>query len=236
MIFINLRKFLFFIAKSRFSSIFIGLTFEYLTALMPVREKSDNNFALIFAHPSPFWETHYLIVPKKRIPSFIAVNLSDKESLEYIVNIFSLAHFWTTKKGVEEYSLLVNGGHYQEVPQMHFHLYHGQSRDGVMWGIDKYEPPSDESEIQEHLNAFAYPKPHPNREFHYIISSNLPEVDMGSAQTDLDTFRSTLADILEMAQMIIVQRHLEEYSVLTSISPNSENIGLVFHLVSGSRI
>lgn len=203
---------------------------------MPLKDRHSDDFAIAFAHPNPYWEKHYLIVPKKRLLSFMSIDLTQSNSMKYIASIFSLTQILASNKKLVEYSILVNGGLYQDVPQIHFHLLHGLSKEGEVWGMENYEPPSENSDVLENRNALAYLKPNPNREFHYIISSKIPKLNINYLQTDANILVDLLVDILILAQKIINQNQLKQYSLITNFKPKSANLRLTFHLVSGERV
>lgn len=88
---------------------------------IPVKRLHETATLLAFYHPRPSYAVHILIVPKKALDSLSALDSSD--------DIFLADVFRTTQILVKElnlatngYRLIVNGGEYQEVPQLHFHL------------------------------------------------------------------------------------------------------------------
>ena len=232
----NLRQLLFKIARSRSASYFIGFAFEHLTPLMPLNVQAADEFAIAFHHPKPYWETHYLVVPKRRVPSFAALDLQDNGLIDFVSSIFMLAQQLAAEKGLSEYTLLVNGGHYQDVPQIHFHLFQGKSKDGMTWGQEKYEPALDEGKISNHLTALAYPHPRANRDVHYIVSSKLPDFQLSCLHTQAEACNEALLHMLSLAQLIVKRHDLHAYSLLTNIHLDSDEPQFAFHLVSGSGV
>lgn len=232
---LNIRQLLFKVARSPFSSYFIGFAFEHLTPLMPLNVQGADEFAIAFHHPKPYWETHYLVVPKKRVPSFAALNLQDDRIVNFVVHIFTLSQQLAAEKSLSDYTLLVNGGHYQDVPQIHFHLFQGKSKDGMTWGQETYEPALHDAEIADHFTARAYVHPRPNREFHYIISTTSPDFKFSHLQTQLEANKKALLQMLSLAQLMVTRHNLQEYALLTNIGLNSEPL-FAFHLVSGAGV
>jgi histidine triad (HIT) family protein len=78
-----------------------------------------------FYHPSPAYPVHILLVPKVDLPDLMHLDPSKHKFLQEL--------FTTVQGLVEEFNLLdrgyrliVNGGEYQEFPQLHFHLISGE--------------------------------------------------------------------------------------------------------------
>ncbi len=76
---------------------------------------------MAFYHPQPSYPLHILIVPKKAIPSLMHVTAADAaftaDLMQTVQSLVSELHLET-----RGYRLMVNGGEYQDVPQLHFHL------------------------------------------------------------------------------------------------------------------
>lgn len=111
-----IKRWLFKLARSRVSGYFIGYAFQYATHLMPLDRLLENEYIIVFRHPVPSWATHCLAVPKRRIPSLLVL---DSQSL-YVAEI--LCMLVQVAQEMSSYTILVNGGEYQDVPQLHFHL------------------------------------------------------------------------------------------------------------------
>ena len=97
---------------------------------IPVNRLYESKALLAFHHPRPSYPIHILLVPKKAIRSF-----SDLQSED---DGFLIEVFRTTQKLIKEldlatsgYRLIVNGGKFQDVPQLHFHLVSGESLVGA---------------------------------------------------------------------------------------------------------
>jgi histidine triad (HIT) family protein len=114
-------------ARLRIARYLIGWIFSRMSFLIPVERLYETDTLLAFYHPHPSYLIHILLVPKKAIASLMELDPSDKV---FLADVFS-----TTQKLVEEldlvepgFRLLVNGGEYQDVPQLHFHLVSGELR------------------------------------------------------------------------------------------------------------
>ena len=122
-----MRRLLFKLARSPIASFFIGFAFAKLTKLMPLNRLYEDADCILFLHPKPYWQTHWLGVPKRAIVSFNAIDWTcDEKSVVAIVRQLIMAA--NSLKGHK--AIVVNGGAYQDVPQLHFHLAHGGLSDG----------------------------------------------------------------------------------------------------------
>ena len=122
-----MSKKLFALAKTPIGDLIIGAAFERLSKLLPVKRVRETDKVLAFWHPTPSWEKHILIVPKKAIKKLTALR---EEDLEYIEDVFRAAKEIVVELEWEKggYTLLANGGDRQEVNQLHFHLTSGKAR------------------------------------------------------------------------------------------------------------
>lgn len=116
-----LPKIAFRIARTRFSRFWIGMVFSHFHSVLPINYIYQSKNLVAFYHPVPSHPVHILIVPTKSISGIEAITVDDS------VWLFEL--FICVQKIVDEsnlvekgYRLIVNGGNYQEIPQLHFHL------------------------------------------------------------------------------------------------------------------
>jgi histidine triad (HIT) family protein len=104
----------------------IGLIFSRFSNILPVNRVKDTAHCLAFWHPSPSWEKHIVIVPKKAIKSLSDLKTGDEF---YLKEVMLTAHTIVTELNWEDlpsgYSLTLNGGSRQEINQIHFHLHSG---------------------------------------------------------------------------------------------------------------
>jgi len=225
-----IRRWLFQAARSRFAGFFIGNAFAYLTPIMPVQKQYENKQVVAFRHPVPFWQPHTLIVPKKKIASFLDLSLEQAPHQEMAVAIFQAAQNVAQQMGLREYTVLVNGGRYQDVPQLHFHLAAGTAHQR---GKEQFVPPAAWEDAARHQTAIVYPHPHPTHQFHQIICSETAVSGIKSSKLTAAS-PSTLLDMLQLAQQIVVQQQLAGYTLLTNITESSVNGRFYFHLVSNT--
>lgn len=85
--------------------------------------RGENDFAVAFDTIQPAASTHVLIVPKKHIPSFTELTDSDGGFLSGMVG---LTKELIASMGISDgYKLVTNGGKYQSVKHLHWHLLAG---------------------------------------------------------------------------------------------------------------
>jgi len=99
----------------------IAWIFSHMSFAIPVKRLLDTDFWIAFYHPQPSYAVHILLVPKKEIVSLEMLNPDDQELLS---DLFRCVQSLIEKLGLQDsgYRLIANGGKYQEIPQLHFHL------------------------------------------------------------------------------------------------------------------
>jgi len=97
----------------------IGWIFAHMSFVIPVKRLRETDTLMAFYHPNPSYKFHVLLVPKKSLASLMKLDPNDSVflgdlyvSVQSLVDEFQLA----------AYRLIVNGGEYQDFPQLHFHL------------------------------------------------------------------------------------------------------------------
>lgn len=93
---------------------------------IPARRLRETKSLLAFHHPRAIYPVHILLVPKKARPNLQALTVEDSD---FYIDLFQVVtslveEFHLAEQG---YRLIVNGGKYQEFPQLHFHLVSGES-------------------------------------------------------------------------------------------------------------
>lgn len=97
----------------------IGWMFAHMSFVIPVQRLRETNTLMAFHHPKPSYPFHVLLVPKKAVAS-----LTDLDSAEstFLNDLFSTVQSLVNEFQLPAYRLIVNGGEYQDFPQLHFHL------------------------------------------------------------------------------------------------------------------
>ena len=89
--------------------------------VLPVRRLKETDTLVAFHNPKPSYPVHILLVPKRAV-----ANLSElsEEDGDFFVDLYKCVQSLVLKYNLEQsgYRLIVNGGAYQEFPQLHFHL------------------------------------------------------------------------------------------------------------------
>jgi histidine triad (HIT) family protein len=108
-----MRKFL------RYFAPLIGWIFANMSFVLPVKRLRETETLMAFHHPKPSYQFHVLLVPKKAVAS-----LSDFDSKDtsFLSDLYSTVQGLVDEFHLAAYRLIVNGGEYQDFPQLHFHL------------------------------------------------------------------------------------------------------------------
>ena len=194
----------------------IGLVFERAAGLLPIRRLEENERVVAFFHPRPAFDEHILIVPKKAISTFAEL-LVDGHT-QYIADVVAVAEQMVRERCWREYSLGVNGGPYQDVRQVHFHLYseriyykefHGEDPETIIHSIDG-------------LKAFWHPNP--SREIHILICCDAEFALLGQA---LSRTFSDLNEAFELTQ--------NGFTVFVQMTDLPARTSLILHVLSGEE-
>jgi histidine triad (HIT) family protein len=91
---------------------------------IPVNRLRETKTLITFRHPRPSYPLHILIVPKKALNSLVDLG---SEDAEFLVDLFATVGSLVSEFELEAagYRLIANGGSFQDVPQLHFHLISG---------------------------------------------------------------------------------------------------------------
>ncbi len=97
----------------------IGRVFEYMSFAIPVQRLRETKTLMAFYHPQPSYKFHVLLLPKKAIASLKELDGNDST---FLVDLYSTVQSLVDEFHLSAYRLIVNGGEYQDFPQLHFHL------------------------------------------------------------------------------------------------------------------
>jgi histidine triad (HIT) family protein len=97
----------------------IGWAFEYMSLAIPVKRLRETGTLIAFHHPKPAYPFHILLVPKKAVVSLMEFNSTDTA---FLSDLYSTVQSLVDEFSLPAYRLIVNGGEYQDFPQLHFHL------------------------------------------------------------------------------------------------------------------
>ena len=118
------KSYLLHLARSPMGRWLLGWGFEHMSFALPVHRLHETTTLIAFHHPRPAYAVHILLVPKKAISSLADLGPGDAG---FLVDLFATVQELVKALNLEEsgYRLIANGGQYQDVPQLHFHLISG---------------------------------------------------------------------------------------------------------------
>jgi histidine triad (HIT) family protein len=93
-----------------------------------VHRLRETETLLAFYHPKPSHNFHVLLVPKKAVSSLKELDGSDSA---FLVDLYSTVQSLVDEFHLSAFRLIVNGGEYQDFPQLHFHLTSDVQRSNV---------------------------------------------------------------------------------------------------------
>ena len=97
----------------------IGWIFEHMSFAIPVKRLRETETMLAFYHPRPAYKFHVLLVPKK---SMASLKEFDSKDSVFLVDLYAAVQSLVDEFQLTAYRSIVNGGEYQDFPQLHFHL------------------------------------------------------------------------------------------------------------------
>jgi histidine triad (HIT) family protein len=89
---------------------------------IPVKRLRETKTLMAFHHPKPSYPFHVLIVPKKAVESLRELDANDTE---FLTDLYATTQSLVDEFQLPAYRLIVNGGEFQDFPQLHFHLISG---------------------------------------------------------------------------------------------------------------
>ena len=114
-------RFIISLLRQRCAGRIIRWIFAHMSFAIPVHRLHETDNLLAFYHPSPAYPVHILIVPKRAYPSLLDLPSQDAA---FLADLVETVQSLVRELGLEGkgYRLIVNGGEYQDVAQLHFHL------------------------------------------------------------------------------------------------------------------
>jgi histidine triad (HIT) family protein len=109
------------LARTAWAGRILGWMFAHMSFAIPVNRLRETETLLAFHHPSPAYPVHVLIVPKRARASLLDLQPGDADFLRDLVTVVQslVRELGLAEKG---YRLVANGGAFQDVKQLHFHL------------------------------------------------------------------------------------------------------------------
>ena len=90
-----------------------------MSFVIPVKRLRETDTLMAFYHPKPSYRFHVLLVPKK---SVLSLKDFDSKDSVFLNDLYSTVQNLVDDYHLTAYRLIVNGGDYQDFPQLHFHL------------------------------------------------------------------------------------------------------------------
>jgi histidine triad (HIT) family protein len=120
-----MRRFLIRLARSPAGGLITGYLFAHMSFAIPVKRLRETATLIAFRHPRPAYPVHILLVPRRRLRSLAQLTAADTDFMQ---ELFQVVNQLVQEMGLEPagYRLIANGGAYQEVAQLHFHLVAGE--------------------------------------------------------------------------------------------------------------
>jgi histidine triad (HIT) family protein len=209
-------RWLFLLSRKPLAHALVRWGFGHLSGILPVRRIVATELAVAFFHPRPTWSPHILLVPKRAIPSFVALRPDDEVIIADILRL--AAEIVATRASpAAPYLLLVNGGAYQDVGQLHFHLTWGPGAMQYVCPGDITGKPlfrNDRVEVLQH--------PQPARAVHLLIRTMAADPDLGA--------------VIAAAQRVIQDRRLLPSGFTVALNNRRQQTSRweCFHLLSGA--
>lgn len=97
----------------------IGWIFAHMSFAIPVKRLRETDTLMAFHHPKPAYPFHVLLVPKKAVASLKELDSTDTS---FLSDLYFTVQNIVSEFQLPAYRLIVNGGEYQDFPQLHFHL------------------------------------------------------------------------------------------------------------------
>lgn len=97
----------------------IGWAFVHMSHFLPVQRLRETPNLVAFPHPTPSHPFHVLIVPKREVESLARL---DPRDAAFLTDLYTVVQSLVEEYRLKAYRLIVNGGEYQDFPQLHFHL------------------------------------------------------------------------------------------------------------------
>jgi histidine triad (HIT) family protein len=116
-----LLRLLFRLAHSRWAGGLIRVGISHMAFAIPIKRLRETATLLAFNHPSPGYPVHVLIIPKREYRSLLDLDPADTA---FQRDLFETVRSLVIELCLEKtgYRLIANGGAYQDIPILHFHL------------------------------------------------------------------------------------------------------------------
>ncbi|MFN8386011.1 MAG: HIT domain-containing protein [Anaerolineales bacterium] len=90
-----------------------------MSFVIPVKRLRETETLMAFHHPKPSYPFHVLLVPKRAVKTLMEFDSTDSA---FLTDLYSTVQSIVKEFHLTAYRLIVNGGEFQDFPQLHFHL------------------------------------------------------------------------------------------------------------------
>ena len=117
------------LARSPLGQLLTGWIFAHMSFAIPVQRLYETKSLVAFYHPRPAYPIHILIIPKKAIASLAELEPGEEFCAAFLSDLVACTQSLVNQLKLAEsgYRLIANGGNFQDVAQLHFHLVSGES-------------------------------------------------------------------------------------------------------------
>ena len=115
--------------RSPLGQLLAGWIFAHMSFAIPVQRLYETKSLVAFYHPRPAYPIHILIIPKKAIASLAELEPGEEFCAAFLSDLVACTQSLVNELKLAEpgYRLIANGGKFQDVAQLHFHLVSGES-------------------------------------------------------------------------------------------------------------
>lgn len=222
-----IKNLLFKIAKGTSMGKMGGNTFRYCSWAIPVKKLYSDKNILAFYHPSPSYENHVIVSPKRAISNLQQMNNEPCE--QYFLKIWDAIRCISEEHREYHNSLAVvaNGGKRQEVQQVHFHMFSNHAI------VNMYvQGNNTENIVYQDENICIVEHPNPNWDVHFVIKSSSSN-EVGNEEKREAYFKGVLRGIEVLNEEFkIVDRG---YSLVYQCNKYCDINCSIYHIVSGNK-
>jgi diadenosine tetraphosphate (Ap4A) HIT family hydrolase len=107
----------------------IRWVFRHMSFAIPVKRLRETSTLMAFRHPQPVYPFHILLTAKRSYASLMDIPADDSTFMRELIGMVQslIKEFNLEQSG---YRLITNGGVYQDIPQLHFHLISDEVKQG----------------------------------------------------------------------------------------------------------
>jgi histidine triad (HIT) family protein len=117
----RMKRLLLWLARTRLGGLLAKLLFVNFNFVLPMKRLRETDTLMAVFHPRPTHSLHILIVPTLKYATIFDIPPGDNE---FTNDLFETVKSLIREYNLEEraYRLILNGGDYQEIDHLHFHL------------------------------------------------------------------------------------------------------------------